>query len=268
LSARLTCTHGSLPEDLRLGDINQPTDKSPARIGFRNITSVTPYSPPVFDSALLWRVLSHLNANHLSMAHDNQLQDLLSLYLPSRQTGGQTHAEARRVVESIERIDVQPARRIVRGMPVHGSEVVIACRGDHFPGQGSLFLFGTVLDELLAGTTALNTFSALTLEDTVNGETLKWPAKIGRYRLLETRSGPCSPRGTATPSSRPCACCACTWAKRCSRKPCGCGLRSACRSPRTISRKLKRKTASCASRPTSLACMASHRPCRPSTPKT
>ncbi|HLV29921.1 MAG TPA: type VI secretion system baseplate subunit TssF [Burkholderiaceae bacterium] len=184
LSARLTCTHGSLPEDLRLGDINQPTDKSPARIGFRNITSVTPYSPPVFDSALLWRVLSHLNANHLSMAHDNQLQDLLSLYLPSRQTGGQTHAAARRVVESIERIDVQPARRIVRGMPVHGSEVVIACRGDHFPGQGSLFLFGTVLDELLAGTTALNTFSALTLEDTVNGETLKWPAKIGRYRLL------------------------------------------------------------------------------------
>lgn len=184
LSARLTCTHGHLPEGLRLGDINEPTDRSPARVGFRNITSVTPYSPPVFDSALLWRVLSHLNANHLSFAHDNQLQDLLSLYLPSRHTAGQYHAAARRVVESVERIEVEPARRIVRGMPVQGSEVTVQCRGDHFPGQGSLFLFGTVLDELLAGTTALNTFSALTLVDTVNGETLKWPAKIGRYRLL------------------------------------------------------------------------------------
>jgi type VI secretion system protein ImpG len=184
LSAHLTCTHGNLPESLRLGDINVPTDKSPPRIAFRNIHSVTPYSPPTFDSALLWRVLSHLNANHLSLANDNQLQELLSLYLPPRQSSGQRHAAARRMIASMERIQAEPARRMVRGMPVQGSEVTIECRGDHFPGIGSLFLFGTVLDELLAGTTALNTFSALTLVDTVNGETLKWPAKIGRYRLL------------------------------------------------------------------------------------
>lgn len=184
LSARLTCTHGNLPESLRLGDINEPTDKSPPRIGFRNILGVTPYSPPTFDSALLWRVLSHLNANHLSLASDNQLRDLLSLYLPPRQSSMQRHAAARRMIDAMEQIRVEPARRMVRGMPVQGSEVRIECQGDHFPGVGSLFLFGTVLDELLAGTTALNTFSALTLADTVNGETLKWPAKIGRYRLL------------------------------------------------------------------------------------
>jgi len=184
LSARLTCTHGSLPESLRLGDINEPTDRSPARVGFRNITGVTPYSPPVFDSALLWRVLSHLNSNHLSLAHEHQLQDLLSLYMPSLHAGGQYHAAARRVIDSVEGIEVEASRRIVRGMPIKGSEITITCRGDHFPGLGSMFLFGTVLDELAASTTALNTFSALTLVDTVNGETLTWPAKIGRYRLL------------------------------------------------------------------------------------
>ncbi|NYT85129.1 type VI secretion system baseplate subunit TssF [Pollutimonas harenae] len=184
LSARLSCTHGHLPEGLRLGDISEPTDKSPPRIAFRNILGVTPYSPPTFDSALLWRVLSHLNANHLSLATDNQLQDLLSLYLPSRQSSVQRHAAARRMISSIESIGVEPVRRMVRGMPVQGSEVTIKCQGDHFPGVGSMFLFGTVLDELLAGTVALNTFSALTLVDTVNGETLKWPAKTGRYRLL------------------------------------------------------------------------------------
>lgn len=184
LSARLTCTHGHLPENLRLGDINKPTDNSPPRIDFRNILSVTPYSPPTFDSALLWRVLSHMNANHLSLASGNQLHDLLSLYLPPRQSSMQRHAAARRMIVSMEKIHVEPARRMVRGMPVQGSKITIECRGDHFPGVGSLFLFGTVLDELLAGTTALNTFSALTLVDTVNGETLTWPAKIGRYRLL------------------------------------------------------------------------------------
>ncbi|SPT41666.1 Uncharacterized protein conserved in bacteria [Achromobacter denitrificans] len=140
--------------------------------------------PPVIDSALLWRVLSHLNANHLALASEGQLRDLLSLYVPPRQVDAQRNAAARRSIESITSVNVESARRIVRGMPVQGSEVRIECRGDHFPGPGSLFLFGTVLDEFLAGTIALNTFSALTLVDTVNGETLTWPAKIGRYRLL------------------------------------------------------------------------------------
>src|SRR3546814_19102344 len=106
------------------------------------------------------------------------------MYMPTRQSRGQRDAASRRMIESMEQSRVEPARRIVRGMPVQGSEVTSECRGDHCPGVGSLFLFGTVLDELLGGTTSLNTFSALTLVDTVNGETLKWPAKIGRYRLL------------------------------------------------------------------------------------
>ncbi|MBV7486030.1 type VI secretion system baseplate subunit TssF [Bordetella sp. BOR01] len=184
LSTRLTCTHGDLPQSLRLGDICEPTDSSPPRVQFSNIHGITPHSPPVIDSTLLWRVLSHLNSNHLALANEGQLRDLLSLYVPARQADAQRHAAARRSVDSIERVTVVPVRRIVHGMPVEGSDVRIECRGDHFPGSGSLFLFGTVLDEFLAGMTAINTFSALTLVDTVNGETLEWPAKIGRYRLL------------------------------------------------------------------------------------
>jgi len=184
LSTRLTCTHGDLPQSLRLGDICEPTDSSPARVGFSNIQGITPHSPPVIDSTLLWRVLSHLNANHLALANEGQLRDLLSLYAPARQADAQRHAAARRAIESIGQVQVEPVRRIVHGMPVQGNDVRIECRGDHFPGRGGLFLFGTVLDEFLAGTTAINTFSALTLVDVVNGETLQWPAKIGRYRLL------------------------------------------------------------------------------------
>jgi len=184
LSTRLTCTHGAQPQGLRLGDVCEPTDSSPARVEFSNIYGITPYSPPVIDSTLLWRVLSHLNANHLALANEGQLRDLLSLYVPARQADAQRHAAARRSIESIGQVAVEPVRRIVHGMPVQGNEVRIECRGDHFPGRGSLFLFGTVLDEFLAGTTAINTFSALTLVDIVNGETLEWPAKIGRYRLL------------------------------------------------------------------------------------
>ena len=184
LSVRLTCTHGEMPQGLRLGDVCEPTDNSPVRMGFTNIHGITPYCPPVTDSAMLWRVLSHLNANHLTLADKDRLCDLLALYIPARQADAQRHAAAQRVVEAIEQVRVTPARRFISGMSILGNDIEIQCRGDHFPGQGSMFLFGMVMDEFFAGITALNTFSSLTLVDTVNGETLQWPAKIGRYRLL------------------------------------------------------------------------------------
>jgi type VI secretion system protein ImpG len=184
LSIRVTCTHGNIPESLRLGDISEPTDNSPPRIDFHNIHGITAHCPPVVDNALLWRVLSHLNANHMALAEEGSLRDLLTLYAPRREFDAHRHAAAQRSLESIEKVKIETCRRIVRGAPVEGNEVRIECRGDHFPGPGALFLFGAVIDEFLAGTTALNTFSALTLIDTVNGETLKWPAKIGRARLL------------------------------------------------------------------------------------
>lgn len=184
LSVQLTCCDGALPDSLRLGDIREPTDTSPVRVGFSNITGVTPHRPPFIEGDLLWRVLSHLNANHLTLANRDHLRELLALHLPPRQGEGHADAAAHRRIASIETVEVTPERRVVRGMPVEGSVIRVECRGDHFPGPGALFLFGTVLDEFFAGCAAINTFTALTLHDTVHGETLTWPAKIGQQRLL------------------------------------------------------------------------------------
>ena len=60
----------------------------------------------------------------------------------------------------------------------------VECRGDYFLSPGNFYLFGCVLDEFFAGCTAINSFTAFTLFDSVNHETLKWPAKIGHQRLL------------------------------------------------------------------------------------
>lgn len=184
LSVALTCTQGNRPHALRLGDIREHTDKSPPRMTFRNILGVTQYRAPNFDSELLWRVLSHLSANHLSLSNANQLRDLLSLYAPDQKDASQHHSGVQKIVTSIESVQIKPERRFVRGVPIQGSEVIVRCRGEQFPSTGSLYLFGAVLDELLAATVALNTFSALTLIDTSHGETLKWPAKIGQMRLM------------------------------------------------------------------------------------
>lgn len=182
LSISLLCTNGQLPESLRLGDLNQPTDNTPARVSFRNIRAITPAQPPRFDEKLLWRMLSQINANHFRLADRDYLRNLLTLYLPSLGEGSR-EANLRRV-EAIEAVSVTQERRFVRGLPIEGSVVRVDCRGDHFAGPGALYLFGCILDEFFACCTAINSFSAFILFDSVNHETLKWPAKIGRQRLL------------------------------------------------------------------------------------
>lgn len=184
LSIRLSCTDGDRPDNLRLGDICEPTDSSPVRVTFSNIMGVTPYREPYMEDDLLWRVLSHLNANHMALSSADSLRKLLMLYLPEQQGESRHHAAGLRQIESIQTVQITAQRRMVRGMPVEGSAVRIECAGDHFSGPGSLYLFGSVLNEYLAGCATINTFIALTLYDTVSGDTLEWPARIGQHRLL------------------------------------------------------------------------------------
>jgi type VI secretion system protein ImpG len=182
LSIGLLCTNGKLPESLRLGDLNQPTDNTPPRVEFKSIRGITPCQPPKFDDKLLWRMLSQLNANHFRLADRDYLRGLLSLYLPSVGEGAQDANERR--IDAIENVTVTHERRFIRGLPIEGSVVRVECRGDHFLSPGNFYMFGCVLDEFFAGCTAINSFTAFTLFDSVNHETLKWPAKIGHQRLL------------------------------------------------------------------------------------
>ncbi|WP_426117090.1 type VI secretion system baseplate subunit TssF [Pseudomonas sp. DSP3-2-2] len=182
LSISLLCTNGQLPESMRLGDLNHPTDSSPPRATFANIRAVTRAQPPKFDETLLWRVLSQLNANHFRLADRDYLCGLLALYLPGDSDAAQNANRQR--IESIERVTVTQERRFIRGLPIEGSVIQVDCRGNHFLSPGNVYLFGCVLDEFFAGCTAANSFTAFTLHDSINHETLKWPAKIGYQRLL------------------------------------------------------------------------------------
>jgi type VI secretion system protein ImpG len=183
LSLRLTCTQGKLPEGLRLGDISQNADTTPARMSFGNIRGVTSYRQPLMGERLLWRMLSLLSANHARLANRDQLCSLLTLHLPE---GCPTQGDQALVqrINAIEKFESHHERRFLRGSAVEGNHLELTCRGDQFVNLGDLFLFGAVLDEFFAGITSLNTFSALTLRDSVSGEILQWPPKIGRQRLL------------------------------------------------------------------------------------
>jgi type VI secretion system protein ImpG len=185
LSMQLTCTNGSLPEGLKLGDISQPTSTSPDRMSFRNIRTVSPALNPPTGEALLWRLISHVSLNFLSVANAANLQSLLNLYVfPERHEQGQELANRRRI-EGIQDVSAKPETRLVgRGSILRGQLIRIKCRQDHFAGIGDMYLFGCVIERFLADYAGVNSYTRVELEDAFSGAVFKWPPRLGQQPLL------------------------------------------------------------------------------------
>jgi type VI secretion system protein ImpG len=184
LSIQLTCTNGSLPETLRVGDLCLATQSSPEYVEFRNIRPPTASFPPPLGANLLWRLISHLSLNYLSLARTENLQALLELYLfPGSRDPGATTANRKRI-KGIEGLDAKFSDRLVSGVVMRGQEIRLKIRQDHFAGPGDLFLFGCVLDHFLGGYGSINTFTRTTVQEIVNGESYEWPARVGDRPLI------------------------------------------------------------------------------------
>lgn len=183
LSLGLTCTNGSLPERLRIGDVCRSTGSSPGFASYRNITPATAPVQPRLGKNLLWRLLSHLALNRLSLATAENLQALLGLYLDEECTDRAALAANRRRIEGIDGIEEVPEDRLLRGCPVRGREIRLRLRGDHFAGTGDLFLFCSILDAFLESHASLNTFTRLTVHEVTRGDRYQWPPRLGHEQL-------------------------------------------------------------------------------------
>jgi len=184
LSMHLLCTNGSLPENLRVGDLRQPTSSSPEYVEFRNILPPTASLSPPLGANLLWRLLSHLSLNYLSLSRVENLRALLELYLfPETREKATTMANRKRIA-GVEGIETKASDRLVSGVPMRGQEIKLKMRQDHFASQGDLFLFGCVLDHFLGGYASLNTFTNLIIQEVLKGDLYQWPARLGNHPLI------------------------------------------------------------------------------------
>ncbi len=187
LSIELLCTNGSLPENLQRGDISLPTGSSPEFAEFINIRPPTAgMLPPVGRGRnLLWRLLSHLSLNYISLTKAENLRALLNLYIFSETRGRTDSIANKKRINGIENIEAKASDRLVSGIMMRGQEIRLKLRGDHFAGPGDLFLFGCVLDCFLGVYASINTYIQLFVEDTrKRGGYYQWPARVGEHPLL------------------------------------------------------------------------------------
>jgi type VI secretion system protein ImpG len=163
LSLEVTATNRSLPAQLKIGEISQPTAGSPTLARFRNISAVTKPVRPPLETELHWRLISQLAANRAPVASAEVLREQLDVHNFQVLLDQQAGRANRLRIEGIRELATSAVRRIFHGAPVRGSRTAITLDEDHFAGTGDAWLFGRVLDELLAAQAAINSFAALVI---------------------------------------------------------------------------------------------------------
>jgi type VI secretion system protein ImpG len=183
LSIEILCTNGALPENLQPGDISEPTSSSPEFITFRDIRPVTPNVLPPLGTNLLWELLGHLSLNFLSLTTTENLKALLDLYIFSGSRDRPAVLANQKRINGIEAVNATQKDRIVNGAIIRGQEIDLEIRQDHFAGPGDLFLFGSVLDHFLGAYATINTYTRLSIHESIKGETFRWPPRLGNHTL-------------------------------------------------------------------------------------
>ncbi len=179
LSIKLTCTNRTLPEKLKLGDINRPTNTSPERFSFANITPITGAVETPHGEKLLWDVISHAVLNIVSLKDIENLRAIIRLYNAMRTQDNSAKTVNDRQIDGMLNLTVQPENRLYRGMNMQGQHVKLICQQDHWGSLGSLYLWGCVLERFLASYAAINTYTRFEIEDKSKGISLKWPLRQG-----------------------------------------------------------------------------------------
>jgi type VI secretion system protein ImpG len=144
----------------------------------------TPTLRPPMGRNALWRLISHLSLNYLSIVEDGKeaLQEVLRLYNFSdsadldKQIAGIVGVSSKR---HFARINSESGIAFARG-----TQVQMEFDEEDFAGSG-VYLFGAVIDHFLGLYASLNSFSQLVVKTRQRREVLKqWPPRAGQTILM------------------------------------------------------------------------------------
>jgi type VI secretion system protein ImpG len=186
LSVRTTCTNRDLPSRLPFG--NQDSDfEMEGAVAMRRIVALRKPTVPVrpnLGKSAMWRLVSHLSLNYLSLVDEGKssLQEILRLYDVGRT------AYSQNVIQSINHIHSKPHfTRLISEQGVsfaRGTRIEMEIDEDQFTGGGA-FLFAAVLERYFGLSASLNSFTQLSVTTPQRKEALyEWQPRSGRKILI------------------------------------------------------------------------------------
>jgi type VI secretion system protein ImpG len=186
VTARLTCFNSDLPSRLPFGNENGDFELQgggPIRKIVALIKPTNVVQPPL-GRPQLWRLISQLSLNYLSLADGGPepLQEILRLHNFSDATSAEKQIQGITAVRSspcYSRVVAEHGLSFARGRRVE-----IDFDEEQFAG-GSVFLFASVLERFLGLYASLNSFSVLSVRTPQRKEVLReWPPRAGWKALI------------------------------------------------------------------------------------
>jgi type VI secretion system protein ImpG len=183
LSVELMCTNQNLPRKLKPGDIKRACEQTPEFLSFRNITPATSSFAPPLNRDFLWKLISNMSLNYLSLADVNALKVILETYDLPRYYDQHAAKVSERLLSGLKSIKHQYVDRLHRGLPVRGLRTELTIDPQGYIGEGDLFVFASVLNEFFALYASLNSYHELRVKST-QGEVYQWTPRMGLQPLL------------------------------------------------------------------------------------
>lgn len=185
LAVEVLVTNRHLP--LTMGDpIEFTVDGGGPVQSIRCITGPTPPQASFIDGEILWRVISHLSLNYLSIeggagGTTAPFREILRLYVDPN------NRALLKQIDGIESISLKPIIRRVDSIGpvtfVRGTEVSVRIDDTAFEGVG-VFLLGSVLERFFGRYASINSFTETVIVSTQRGEVMRWPLQTGSRPLV------------------------------------------------------------------------------------
>ncbi len=186
LTVRLTCTNRDLPSRLPFGMESGDFElESGAPVhSIMALRKPTPALRPPTGKSSLWRLISHLSLNYLSLVAEGReaLQEILKLY------NFTNSSYSVKQIEGITDLKSRPQfARIISENGItfaRGTRVDMELDEENFVGGGA-YLFASVIEHFLGLYVTLASFSQLSVSTRQRKEVLKlWPPRAGSRILL------------------------------------------------------------------------------------
>ncbi len=184
IKVEMTCTNGSHTSKLKAGDICRKTSSTSELVDFINIITPSESQDAPTGRSVLWRLISHLAINYLSLADTENLKSLLELYIFSGHSGNTQEVANRKRIDGITSVSVKACDRLISGVPMRGQSISVTLNPSNFVSKGDMYLFGMLLDRVLSSFASLNCFTEFSLVDSSTDEVYRWPVRAGDRPLI------------------------------------------------------------------------------------
>lgn len=183
ISVDLICTNGNLPQQLAVGDICHPGRKLPGQLSFKNICPATPAYAPVLEGGHLWKLISNLSLNYLSLENVQALKEVLRTYDLPALHDLQAQQASDGLFGALLNVSRQDVDYLKRGVPVRGTRTLLEIRPENAQREAQWFLFGNVLRHFFGLYASTHSFNQLHIKSST-GAHWSWTADPGQQPTL------------------------------------------------------------------------------------